>query len=151
MRKGRRQRVPYEHPGGRRRGALALRVVAGAPPARSWVTPPRSLTAAEVVRFLHALPPLPTPLVVLLDNASIYRSHVVQAATPDVWAKRIYWYVLPPASPDLNPSDPVGGHTKQHDLPTRRDTTIPAFEAAVDTAFTNPPILLDGNPHSSAG
>ena len=137
VRTGPRKRVPYENPQGRRLHVLALRVTAGAPPALDWVTKPRSLTAEEVVRFLHAVPPMPKPLVVLLDNASIHRSHIVQAAQPGLWAKRIYLYVLPPYSPELNPMEPVFDHIKHHDLPERRYLTIPALEAAVDTAFTN--------------
>jgi putative transposase len=134
---GARKRLPYENPQRRRLNTLAVLVKHGAPPALYWASKQGSITADEVVRFLHALPPLDKPLVVVLDNAGIHRSHVVRDALPGLWAKRVYLYYLPPYSPELNAIEPVFRVIKHGELPARRYTTVPALRAAVDTAFTN--------------
>lgn len=137
VRKGRRKRVPYENPEGRRVNALAalLRTAGGAD--LCWITKPKAFVAEEVVQFLRDLPPAPVPTVVVLDNAGIHRSKVVRAALPDLWARRVYLHYLPPYSPELNTIEPVFRVIKHDELPERRYTTVPALTATVDTGFTN--------------
>lgn len=89
-----------------------------------------------MLRFLHALPVVPVPRIVVLDNASMHRNAIVRAALPDLWAKRIYLYYLPPYSPDLNDIEPVFREVKHYDLPERRYPTVPALDQAVDRAYT---------------
>jgi hypothetical protein len=87
------------------------------------------------VHFLLERPPCPVPLVIVLDNASLHHSRVVQDALPRLWAKRIYFYFLPPYSPELNDIEPVFRVIKHCDLPERVYTPFTALEAAVDDAY----------------
>ena len=75
------------------------------------------------------------PLVIVLDNASLHHSRVVQEALPRLWAKRIYLYFLLPLSPELNEIEPVFRVIKHCDLPERVYTPLAALEAAVDGAY----------------
>ena len=136
MRKRHRTRVPYENPEGRRVNALAALVKHGATPALSWVAKPGSLRAEHLVRFLTELPPVPMPTVVVLDNGSIHRSKETRAAVPDLWARGVYLYYLPPYSPELNDIEAAFRVVKHDLLPERRYTTVPALLTAVHTAFT---------------
>jgi DDE superfamily endonuclease len=137
VRLGERKRVPYENPDGRRLHALALLLKDGAAPALHWATKPRSFTAEDLLAFLRGLPSRPRPLVVVLDNVGIHRSKVVRAARPDLWRRRIYLYYLPPYSPELNAIEPTFRAIKHTDLPERRYASVPALQAAVDSAFTH--------------
>lgn len=136
VRRGARKRVPYENPEGRRVNALAALDTDDAVPALYWVAKPGSLRATHLVAFLHNLPPVPVPTVVVLDNGSIHRSKETRAALPDLWIRGIFLYFLPPYSPDLNAIEPVFDAIKHHHLPERRYATIPALLAAVHAAFT---------------
>jgi putative transposase len=135
VRRGERKRIPYENPQGRRVNALVALDTDGPAPGLYWATKPKALCAEEVVRFLHALPAVGVPRVVVLDNASIHRSAVVTQARPGLWEKRIYLYYLPPYSPDLNDIERVFREVKHYDLPARRYGTVPALTAAVHDAF----------------
>jgi putative transposase len=136
VRKRERKRVPYENPEGRRVNALAALVKAGAAPALYWVAKPGSLRAHHLIAFLHALPPVSVPTVVVLDNGSIHRSRETRAAIPDLWTRGIHLYYLPPSSPDLNDIEPLFRVIKHDELPERRYATVPALLDAVHTAFT---------------
>ena len=136
VRKRERKRVPYENPQGRRVNALAALVKGGDTPALYWVAKPGSLRARHLVAFLTELPPAPVPTVVVLDNGSIHRSKETRAALPDLWARGVYLYFLPPYSPELNAIEPTFRVIKHDDLPERRYTTVPALLAAVHAAFT---------------
>jgi DDE superfamily endonuclease len=136
VRRGERKRIPYENPQGRRVNALAALVKAGVTPALYWVAKPGSLRAEHLVRFLTALPPVPMPTVIVLDNGAIHRSHEVRAAIPNLWARDLYLYFLPPYSPELNEIEPAFGAIKHHELPERRYATTPALLDAVHAAFT---------------
>ena len=46
-------------------------------------------------------------LVSVLDNASLHHSRGVQEALPRLWARRVYFYFLPPYSPELNEIEAV--------------------------------------------
>jgi transposase len=135
VRRGERKRIPYENPQGRRVNALVALDTDGPAPGLYWATKPKALCAEEFVRFLHALPPVPVPRVVVLDNASIHRSAVVKAALPGLWQQRIYLYYLPPYSPDRGDIERVFREVKHYDLPERRYGTVPALTTAVHDAF----------------
>ena len=136
--RGQRKRVPYENPQGRRVNALAALVRDGPTPALTWDQAPRTLTSADLLAFLPAIPrPADQPLVVVLDNGSLHVSKVVKAARPALWAQRIYLYYLPPYSPELNAIERVFRSIKYDELPERTYPSLPALEAAVDDAFTH--------------
>jgi putative transposase len=100
--RGRRKRLPYENPQGKRVNALAALRVSGSAEV-DWDLFRRTLQADDLLAFLRTLPREPgTPLVVVLDNASIHKNRVVKAALPALWRERIYLYYLPPYSPELN-------------------------------------------------
>ena len=136
VRKRQRKRVPYENPEGRRVNALAALVKAGADPALYRVAEPGRLRSEHLVAFLTELPAAPVPTVVVLDNGSIHRSKETRAALPDLWARGVYLYFLPPYSPELNAIEPAFRAIKHHHLPERRYATTAALLDAVSAAFT---------------
>ena len=135
VRAGERKSVPYENPQRRRYNTLVLYAPDGVQPAFDWIGSPRAFTAADLVHFLLERPPCPVPLVIVLDNASLHHSRVVQDALAQLWAKRIYFYFLPPYSPELNEIEAVFRGIKHYDLPDRVYTPLAALEAAVDDAY----------------
>ena len=146
-----RKRIPYENPQGRRVNALAALLRAAGADDLVWTTKPKAFVAEEVVQFLRDLPPGAVPTVVVLDNAGIHRSKVVRAARPELWARRVYLYYLPPYSPELNAIEPRFRVIKHDDLPERRYTTVAALTTAVDTGFTNDRARLHGKSHAQPG
>ena len=135
VRAGERKYVPYENPERRRYNTLVLYAPDGVQPAFDWIGSPRAFTGADLVHFLLERPPCPVPLVIVLDNASLHHSRVVQDALPQLWAKRIYFSFLPPYSPELNEIEAVFRAIKHCDLPERVYTPLAALEAAVDDAY----------------
>ncbi len=136
VRAGERKYVPYENPERRRYNTLVLYAPDGMQPAFDWIGSPRASTGADLVHFLLERPPCPAPPVIVLDNASLHHSRVVQGALPRLWARRIYFYFLPPYSPELNEIEPAFRAIKHHHLPERRYDSLPALLDAVGTAFT---------------
>ena len=132
-----RQRIPYEHPQGRRWNTLALSAPDGVQPAFDGIGSPRAFTADDLRHFRLARPPCPVPLVIVLDNASLHRRRMVQDARPRLWAKRLYFYCLPSYSPELNRIEPVFRGIKHYDLPERTYTPLAVLEGAVDGAYTD--------------
>ncbi len=53
-----------------------------------------------------------------------------------MWARRIYFYFLPPYSPELNEIEAVFRAVKYCDLPERVYTPLAVLAAAVDAAYT---------------
>lgn len=135
VRKRERKRVPYENPQGRRVNALAALTKHGAAPALYWVAKPGSLRAHHLIAFLQELPPAPVPTVVVLDNGSIHRSKETRAALPNLWARGVSLYFLPPSSPDLNAIEAAVRVIKHDELPARRYATVPALLDAIHAAF----------------
>ena len=136
VRAGERKSVPSENPQRRRYNTLALYAPDGVQPAFDWIRSPRAFTGLDLVEFLLERPPCPVPLVIVLDNASLHHSRVVQEALPRLWAKRIYFYFLPPYSPELTEIEAVFRVIKHCDPPERVYTPLAALEAAVDGAYT---------------
>jgi transposase len=132
-----RKRVPYENPQGRRYNLLALYVPDGPQAALDWSGAGRHLSSADLVDFLRSRPASAVPLVVVLDNAGLHKSKVVRAALPELWARRIYLYYLPPYSPELNAIERVFRSIKHHRLPERSYATLQALESAISDAFSS--------------
>ena len=133
---GVRPRIPYENPQGRRLNVLAALVADGPDPTLIWWALPRTLTSEELLVFLReALPPGPTPRVVVLDNASMHVSGAVQQARPDLARDGVHLEYLPPYSPELNRIEPLFGAIKHHDLPERSYPTLYGLYQAVTAAF----------------
>ena len=114
VRRGERQRVPYENPQRRRYNPLVLYAPRGVQPAWDWICKPRAFTAEDLIHFLLERPACPVPLVIVLDNASLHRSQAVRAALPRLWARGIYFYFLPAYSPELNAIE--GRPSKDRDI-----------------------------------
>jgi transposase len=96
---------------------------------------PRTLRSADLLLVLDAIPRGGGALVVVLDNASLHRSHVVQEALPGLAERGIRLYYLPPYSPELNAIEPLFGVIKGTEMPARTYPTIPALLGAIDAAF----------------
>jgi transposase len=133
--RGRRKRLPYENPQGRRGNALAALRVSGSAEV-DWDLFRRTLRADDLLAFLRTLPREPgRPLVVVLDNASIHKNRTIEAALPALWRERIYLYYLPPYSPELNRIERLFRVIKHQGMPERTHRTSDALEDAVETAF----------------
>jgi transposase len=133
--RGQRKRLPYENPQGKRVNALAALRVSGTAEV-DWELFRRTLKAPDLLAFIRALPrEAGTPLVVVLDNASIHKNKVVKAALPDLWRERIYLYYLPPYSPELNRIERLFRVIKHQGMPLRTYRTYAALEEAIAAAF----------------
>ncbi len=111
-------------------GALA---VGGAAPGLIWTEPAGKLGSAAFLDFVWRevaglpAPPdqlpagyrRPRPGVVVLDNYSVHRSALVQAAQPALERVGVGFYFLPPYSPELNRIEALWRHVKYEGLPQR--------------------------------
>lgn len=147
--KGERKLVPYENPQGRRANAISVYLPFGRQakggqaeddqvrqPELWWDAVPRTLRAEDVLTILDKIPRGRGALIVVLDNASIHISHVIQDARPALRRKGIHLYNLPPYSPELNRIEPYLGVIKYTEMPERTYPTMPALLEAIDQAFT---------------
>ncbi len=149
-RRGVRPLVPHEASQRRRLNVLGALAPLGPGPRlvhHSWTT--RIDSAAFLAFVVHEVAGLPAPLdalpsdyrrerpcVIVLDNYSVHRSKVVQAALPALEAASVLFFYLPPYSPELNVIEPLWGDIKYHDLQDRSHTELPALQHAVDNALT---------------
>jgi putative transposase len=133
---GERKQVPYENPQGRRVNAIALLIPDGERRGLDWYRVARTLTADEVLHVLREIPRGDQRLVVVLDNASIHRNHLIQAAVPQLQEEGIQLCFLPPYSPKLNRVEAYLGVVKSTELPERTYRSVEALTAAIDRAFT---------------
>lgn len=148
-RRGVRPLVPHEASRRRRLNVLGALAPLGPAPClvhHSWTT---SIDSAAFLTFVaHEVAGLPAPLealpsdyqrarpcVVVLDNYSVHRSKVVQAAIPALEAAGVLFFYLPPYSPELNAIEPLWGDIKYHDLQNRSHTELPSLQHAVDEAL----------------
>ncbi len=147
VRAGERKRVPYESPEGRRYNTMAMYVPAGPHAAFDWCgTTRRHFDADDLLHFLGQRPQTDVPLVLVLDNASFHRNTTIRRALPELRARNVYLYYLPPYSPELNAIEPVFRTVKHLDLSERRYATAADLEAAVDAAFDRVEAKVLGNP-----
>jgi len=133
--RGQRKRVPYENPEGRRVNALAVWIPWGPQRSLWWDAVPRTLRSEDLLLVLEAIPRGSGELVVVLDNASLHRSHLVQEALPALAERGIRLYYLPPYSPELNAIEPLCGIIKGTDMPERTYPTVPLLLDAVSAGF----------------
>lgn len=133
---GQRRKVPYEAPQGRRVNAL----VAYGPYRHSNPLPftvkPRTLTSADIVKFLFALPRGDRPCVVVLDNAGIHKSTRMHRALPRLRRRGVRRFYLPAYAPELNEIEPVFGVIKGYELAERSYFTGENLASAVRRALT---------------
>jgi putative transposase len=146
VRRGQRKRMAYENPQGRRLNVLAAAVLDGPAPALHWIGYAGTWRGDHIVRALEELLADPAadgrPTIVVLDNASIHHSRIVHDALPDLAARGVRLFYLPPYTPELNAIERIFRAIKHHHLPERRYTTIDDLAAAVDRAFTEYEELL---------
>src|SRR5262249_35491082 len=119
---GRPKRVKYEYPQGRRVNVLATYAPYEPVPWLDALPFERTLTSADVLAYLRALPGAEVPRVVVLDNASLHVSKVVKAERSALAKLGIYLYYLPPYSPKLNAIESVFKQVKHHEIPQRSHT-----------------------------
>lgn len=142
---GRRKFIPYENPQNRRVNTLAALVRDLDRTSLWWGSAPRSLTSDDLLHVLRSLPHDDLPLVVVLDNASIHTSQVIQEARPTLAAEGIYLFYLPPySSAKLNAIEPYFGALKYYDLPERTYPTLQDLFLAVEDAFARAEARLLG-------
>jgi transposase len=128
--------VPYEYPQGRRVNALATYEPFAPVPGLDTVPFERTLTSDDLLSYLRQrLPAASVPRVVVLDNAGMHTSKVVQAARPGLARSGIYLYYLPPYSPELNRIEAVFKQVKHHDIPIRSYTSKVDLRQAVEDGF----------------
>jgi transposase len=134
---GRRKRVRYEYPQGRRVNALATYAPYEPTPWLDARLFERTLTSEDLLAYLRErLPPAGVPRVVVLDNASLHVSKLVKAARPGLVKLGIYLYYLPPYSPELNEIEAVFKQVKHHEMPVRSFTSREELREAVEQGFT---------------
>ena len=75
------------------------------------------------------------PLMVVLDNYSVHKSEVVQAATEELKAAGVHLEYLPAYSPELSRIAPDWNDIKQHHLPIRSFEKVADLKRAVDEAL----------------
>ena len=75
-----------------------------------------AIRSAQVIEFLrHLLRHLPGRLLVVWDGAGIHRSRAVRQFAGSC-GRRIHLEYLPAYAPELNPTEYIWGHLKQHEL-----------------------------------
>ena len=164
-REGTRPLVPYEAPQGRRVNVIGALTVGGPALRLVWASRRSGQGRLDSAAFLafvcrdvaqlpatwDALPPAyvrARPCTIVLDNYSVHRSKVVQAATPALARAGITFYFLPPYSPKLSAIEPVWRHVKYTDLATRSFADGAALHDAVDAALTQRAAALGDATHN---
>ena len=152
-RRGVRPLVPHEASQRRRLNVLGALAPGRRLVHQSWTT---SIDAAAFLAFvahqvaglpapLEALPPdyrCARPCVIVLDNYSVHRGKVVQAAIPALEAAGVLFFYLPPYSPELNAIESLWGDVKYRDLQDRSHTELPDLQRAVDDALDTHAVRL---------
>jgi hypothetical protein len=74
-------------------------------------------------------------LMVVLDNYSVHKSEVVEAAKEELKAAGVHLEYLPSYSPELSRIEPDWNDIKQHHLPIRSFEKVVELKRAVDDAL----------------
>jgi putative transposase len=74
-------------------------------------------------------------LMVVLDNYSVHRSELVEAAVEELKAAGVHLEYLPSYSPELSRIEPDWNDIKQHHLPIRSFEKVAELKRAVDDAL----------------
>ena len=148
-RTGVRALVRDELPQGRRLNVVGALAPCGDDPWLVWACTAGKLDAARLLDFLwHAVAGLATavgevppgdrrvrPLAVVLDNDSVHRGKVIQAAEAALARVGGRLFFLPPSSSELNRIEPLWRQGKSHGLPVRSYQTMAALQLAVENAL----------------
>ncbi len=122
---------PTRIPGAAAPGTTPATPLPGQLTARSW-------QSADLLTFLREELPAAAdlPRVVVLDNASMHHSHVIQEAQSELEDRGIQLWYLPPYAPELNDIERIFRTVKHEAMPVRSFTDVPALIAAVQAGFT---------------
>ena len=93
---------------------------------------------AQLPATWDALPPdyvRKRPCTIAIDNYSVHHSKLVQEATPVLERAGVFFFYLPPYSPELSTIEPVWHHTKYTDITTRSYANGDALHQAVNAAL----------------
>jgi hypothetical protein len=145
-REGLRAIVPYVAPQGRRVNVLGALAPYGPQPRLTYHSRTGKIDSAAFLEFLwRDVAGLPAPLaelpvgyrrarpcVIVLDNYSVHRSTVVKEALPVLAAAGVYFFFLPPYSPEFNAIEALWRHIKYEEMPVRSYDTADALKTAVD-------------------
>lgn len=75
-----------------------------------------AIRSVQVIEFLrHLLRHLPGRLLIVWDGAGIHHSRAVREFVGS-WGQRLQVEYLPAYAPELNPTEYIWGHLKQHEL-----------------------------------
>ncbi|WP_422929688.1 IS630 family transposase [Singulisphaera sp. PoT] len=132
---GRRKRVRYEYPQGRRINVLASYNPFGPAPRLASAVFERTLTSDDLLEYLRSLPPARVPRVVVLDNAGMHTGKAFKARRPELARQGIYLYYLPAYSPELNRIEPLFKQIKHHEIPRRSHQSRAELRASVESGF----------------
>jgi hypothetical protein len=75
------------------------------------------------------------PLLVVLDNYTVHRCELVEAAVPALTAADVHLVYLPKYCPELSAIEPDWNDVKQHHLPQRSFERVAELKRAVDAAL----------------
>jgi hypothetical protein len=75
------------------------------------------------------------PVVIVVDNYSVHKSALVQAALPSLAAAGIVLFYLPSYSPELSAMEPIWHTVKYHDMSQRSFDQLGALKQAVEAAL----------------
>jgi hypothetical protein len=75
------------------------------------------------------------PLIIVLDNYSVHKSHTVADARPRLEAANVNLVYLPAYCPELSAIEPVWNDVKQYQVPTRSFARVRDLKQAVEAAF----------------
>ena len=155
--------VRDEPPQGRRLNVLGALAVGGPTPGLVWTEPVGKLDSAAFLAFVWrevaGLPAPPgelplgyrraRPCAIVLDNYSVHRSALIQAARPALERAGVALFYLPPYSPQLNRIEDLWRHLKYEELPMRSYRTLEELRAAVAGALDQHALLLPATSDST--
>lgn len=143
---GTRPLVPYEASQRRRLNVLGALAPLGPRPRLVPHSRTTSIDSAAFWQFvaqevaglpapLEHLPPdyrCARPCVVVLDHYSLHRAKAVRAVIPTLAQADVWFFFLPPYSPELHAIETLWDRVKYHDLQDRSYTELSNLQAAVD-------------------
>lgn len=148
---GTRPLVPYEASQRRRLNVLGALAPHGPRPRLVHQSRATSIDSAAFLEFVaQEVAGLPTPIeqlppdyrrarpcVVVLDNYSVHRAKAVRAVTPALEQADVWFFFLPPYSPEFNAIEPLWDRLKHHDLQDRSHKELSHLQAAVDRTLAD--------------
>ena len=95
----------------------------------------RTSTSEGLLAYLRGSPAAPAPRVVVLDNAGLHISKVVEARRRTRAGSGISLYDPPAYSPELNRIEPVFKRVEHHEIPRRSRTSKAELRTSVERGF----------------